>query len=242
MTGEFYAQTSVSFSATRMAPWEGWARVLEEAQQLAREDASLRVLDLACGNLRFERYLADAWAGPTHTYAFDSCDELVQACEEAPAGTSYEHLDVLDALMERHDLSALLKVPACDLCVCFGFMHHVPLKEHREQLLRALVSCLRPGGLLAISFWQLSKSERLLRKARSTTKIASAQLNLHDLGPNDYLLGWQDRSDVLRFCHDFDEAELDGLLAAVPDAHEIARFSADGSTDKLNRYLLMCRT
>ena len=58
-TGECYRANAESFSQTRQSPWQGWVRLLE-VMGLAAEQKPLRVLDLACGNLRFERYMADA--------------------------------------------------------------------------------------------------------------------------------------------------------------------------------------
>jgi SAM-dependent methyltransferase len=130
-----------------------------------------------------------------------------------------------------------------DLAVCFGFMHHLPLPERRAELLRVLVHACAPGGVVAVSFWQLSHSPKLLAKAQRTTAAARATRRLPGLGPRDYLLGCQDRSDVLRFVHDFSESEIDELAAVVSDhAVELARFSADGASGDLNRYLVLRRS
>lgn len=59
LTGEFYRANAESFSQTRQSPWQGWVRLLEVVEAASGQEP-LRVLDLACGNLRFERYLADA--------------------------------------------------------------------------------------------------------------------------------------------------------------------------------------
>ena len=244
LTGEFYARTSASFSATRSAPWEGWQRVLDEMRSDEGCSYGLRVLDLACGNLRFERFLAKAWQpGPVEAFAVDACDELALADDVSGVAVRYQHLDVVEALSREAGLASSLVASDCDLSVCFGFMHHLPLPEQRLRVLEALIECARPGGIVAVSFWQLSKSERLLRKAHETTAAAADALGLDDLGAGDYLLGWQDRTDVVRYCHDFCEADIDELaLAVAPQAKEIARFSADGATHGLNRYLLLRRS
>lgn len=183
-------------------------------------------------------------AGPAsiEAYAFDGCDDLARLPELGRVTVRYGHLDVAEALFAGEDLAARMAAPPCDLAVCFGFMHHLALGEHREQALKALVSSVRPGGVVAVSFWQLSKSDRLLRKAEATTAQARERLALDDLGPRDYLLGWRGRDDVLRYCHDFSEDEVDELARAVsPTAREIARYSADGATGDLNRYLVLRR-
>ena len=234
LTTTFYKEVAASFSATRQDPWQGWQRVLEETDLAERE--SLRLLDLACGNLRFERFLAAKRTTPMCVHAVDTCDELVLTSPIENSEITYTHLDLTDT--ER--LADALGRSAYNAAVCFGFMHHLPLSEQRETLLRALVKSVRPQGFVVLTFWQLSKSERLLAKARESTERAATELKLEGLGPHDYLLGWQDRSDVFRFCHDFTDAEIDALVSTVaPNTIEVARFSADGATGDLNRYLIL---
>lgn len=58
--------------------------------------------------------------------------------------------------------------------------------------------------------------------------------------PNDYLLGWQDTQGLYRYCHHFDEPEIERLLAAVADSAElVSRFEADGKTGNLNEYVVL---
>lgn len=230
LTTSFYQQVEASFSATRQAPWRGWERV---ASLVAREwagssvdGAGLRVLDLACGNLRFERFLAER-VGPLRAWAYDNCDALAQG-SPTPPGTSFRHLDVVQTLLEETSLADALDAPACDLCVSFGFMHHLALPEHRLRVVEALVEKTRPGGHVALSFWQLSHDPRILAKAQA----------LSDEG--DYLLGWQNERDVWRYCHDFAEDEVSLLVSAVePHARLVERFHADGKTGDLNCYVVL---
>ena len=81
LTSQFYERKAASFSATRQAPWRGWSRALDI---IAQTDGTfgrhpLAVLDLACGNLRFERFLAERSAGPLSVIALDNCGPLVAA-------------------------------------------------------------------------------------------------------------------------------------------------------------------
>ena len=222
ITNEFYRTVHASFSATRQAPWPGWERVTEVAFPGADNGAcSLQpfdILDLACGNLRFERFLAGRVSN-ARVWAADICDELV---ELAPADDlselHYQHVDLAS------DPSAVV-APACDLCVSFGFMHHLPSTEQRMAVLRTLVDHMRPGGFVAVSFWQFARDERLRAKA---TPLAE---------PGDYLMGWQHEQDVRRYCHSYEEDEISALVAGLPaEVQEVARFSADGN---LNRYVIL---
>lgn len=245
LTGEFYRANAESFSRTRQSPWQGWVRLLEVVDA-AGEREPLRVLDLACGNLRFERYLADALPdGMLSGYAVDNCDPLVEAGERSEFGPLsrmvFQNLDAIERL-SAGCLRESLEAPdaSCDLAVSFGFMHHVPLERWRAELLRALIAKVRPGGFVAVSFWRFLDSDKLARKAQETTDRARAELGLPELPPNDYLLGWQDTQGLYRYCHHFDEQEIERLLAAMADSAELAsRFEADGKTGNLNEYVVL---
>ena len=246
LTGEFYRANAESFSQTRQSPWQGWVRLLEVMDARAAERELLRVLDVACGNLRFERYLADALPDRVLSgYAVDNCDPLVEAGERSEFGPLsrmvFQNLDAIERL-SAGCLRESLEAPdaSCDLAVSFGFMHHVPLERWRAELLRALIAKVRPGGFVAVSFWRFLNSDKLARKAQETTGRALDELGLPELPPNDYLLGWQDTQGLYRYCHHFDEQEIERLLAAVADSAElVSRFEADGKTGNLNEYVVL---
>ena len=248
LTSEFYRAKAESFSQTRQAPWQGWERALAAAGVVAassRPAASpLRVLDLACGNLRFERFLAERLgAGRLRCFAVDNCDPLVDQAQTPGVlpPVSFQNLDVVDALAAGN-LREALAVPdtSCDLAATFGFMHHVPREAWRAELLRALAAKVRPGGRVVVSFWRFLNSEKLAKKALATTKQARVELDLPALPLNDFLLGWQDTRGLYRYCHHFDEPEIERLLAAVADvARPVARFAADGKTGNLNEYVIL---
>ena len=245
LTGEFYRANAESFSQTRQSPWQGWVRLLE-VMEAASGQEPLCVLDLACGNLRFERYLADALPGRMLSgYAVDNCDPLVEAGErnesDALSRIAFQNLDAIERL-SAGCLRKALEAPdaSCDLAVSFGFMHHVPLERWRAGLLRALVAKVRPGGFVAVSFWRFLNSAKLARKAQETTSRARTELGIPELPGNDYLLGWQDTQGLYRYCHHFDEPEIERLLAMVADSADLVnRFEADGKTGNLNEYVVL---
>ena len=231
LTTNFYEQVHDSFDATRQAPWQGWDEVMRVARGCGLPaHGRLRVLDLACGNLRFERYLLGL-GYEVEAYAYDNCDELVGAQDGAGLDLAFHHVDLAGALFDEA-LDRALNAPPCDMAVCFGFMHHVPVASLRGEALQALVDAVRPGGMVAVSFWQFARSARLMAKAQPVEG--------GDAG--DYLLGWQNRDDVWRYCHSCTEAEIDELVRQCGvEATEVARFSADGKTKDLNRYLILRR-
>ena len=178
-------------------------------------------------------------------YAVDNCDPLVEAGErnesDALSRIAFQNLDAIERL-SAGCLRKALEVPdaSCDLAVSFGFMHHVPLERWRAGLLRALVAKVRPGGFVAVSFWRFLNSAKLARKAQETTSRARAELGIPELPGNDYLLGWQDAQGLYRYCHHFDEPEIERLLAMVADSADlVSRFEADGKTGNLNEYVVL---
>ena len=225
---------------------EGRGRACAVADAGASGREPLCVLDLACGNLRFERYLADALPGRMLSgWAVDNCEPLVEAGERSEFGPlsriAFQNLDVIERLSGGRLWESLEAPDASrDLAVSFGFMHHVPLECWRAELLRTLIAKVRPGGFVAVSFWRFLNSDKLARKAQETTIRARAELVIPELPPNDYLLGWQDTQGLYRYCHHFDELEIERLLAAVADSAElVSRFEADGKTGNLNEYVVL---
>lgn len=264
----FYRGQCGSFSATRRAPWAGWARCLEAAGMDGAAERQA-VFDLACGNMRFEAFLEERMPETAFEFfAVDNCDGLVAGRFGAPLrGTvDYRSIDVLCALMDSagasdangaafgEDRSALAGglsagdasggfgagFPACDLSVSFGFMHHIPLQEHRASALRMLAGQTRPGGFVAVSFWRFLNDAALAKKARATHGAACEELALPQLDEGDFILGWDNAPGAYRYCHSFSDAEIDGLAASVADrASVVARFAADGRTGDLNTYLVL---
>lgn len=252
ITGDFYRLQSASFSNTRHNSWPGWDKCLAVLEDFGFFDAlrhacggSLSVLDLACGNLRFETYLASALAPlPMEFFAVDNCDSLARGenavFEDATSMLQYQNLDVLRALYDGACLGELLQAPPCDLSVAFGFMHHVPLSSWREEILRALVGRTRSGGYIAVSFWCFLHDDAFAAKASAEHERAISELHLPPLDAGDYMLGWKNTPGVFRYCHHFEDAELDRLVASVDDvAQEVARFCADGRTGEMNAYVIL---
>ena len=245
ITSEFYSQQAQSFSATRQMPWQGWQQCLDAMPQLLSGEKP-SVLDVGCGNLRFARFLRDeAGIVPAKYFAVDNCKPLVESGE---VGTHiseliFIELDVIKSLLDN-TLSSRLTVPACDLVVAFGFLHHVPGAQKRIQLLRTLLEKTKPGGFVCVSFWQFMNSQKLAAKTQETTAqgLQDLGINASELEEHDYLIGWQDKANTWRYCHHFSQEELDELLVNLgSDVRVCTQFSADGKDNNLNRYVILQR-
>ena len=139
LNNRFYAEHAASFSATRSAPWEGWNRAAELLTQLrwprahsSADRHSPLVLDLACGNLRFEWFLLNAFPGvDLRFHAVDACADLAKDASQIP-GTDFYEMDVLGSFLDDWARIGTLGhttpnrrladtgIPKCDLAVCFG--------------------------------------------------------------------------------------------------------------------------
>ncbi len=194
------------------------------------------VLDLACGNMRFQRFLNDTMPeNLPRFYCVDSCSDLVDESFDA----QFQELDIVNAVLQNDNLSDLIEAPPCDLAVSFGFLHHVPGIDARKRVIQALVDNVMPGGLIGVSLWQFMTSKRLASKARKTTERALVNLDI-ELDEGDYLLGWQDQTDTLRYCHSFTSDEAEELAQSVGESCDLVeRFEADGTNNALNIYLIM---
>ena len=262
LNNDFYRRCAPSFSETRQAPWEGWRACLPHLRAAIAGEAGggkLSLVDVACGNGRFEAFLAQELAGiGVRAVGLDCCDELMG--EARAAGATFRHFDAMEALACGIPWrEALAELPGasrdapfapCDTAVCFGFFHHIPSRALRERALRELLDLVRPGGTAIVSLWCFLEDERLSRKAQRSHSEALAALAPavraeHDidlaveLEEGDRFLGWQDVPGLWRYCHSFDDGEIDRLAAAVAGrADEAARFRSDGKSGRLNAYLI----
>ena len=264
LNNDFYRDQAVSFSDTRHAKWPGWERCLKAVSSVFLDQSNSVVLDVACGNLRFEKFLASQLLErQIQVWALDSCDELLpQTCAgtlvekvnadgaDTPDATdvhlqiNYLHCDVMEAIGSSKAFT--YGIPQADISVSFGFMHHVPLPEWRVQLLNSLIEATKPGGFVCVSFWEFLADEGLAAKAYKTHERALAELgpvwgfSSADFNDGDFLLGWRNTPGAYRYCHSFSTSEVDALIATVSHRAEcVARFRADGRTETLNEYIVL---
>ena len=259
----FYRDNARSFDQTRQTAWPGWERCLciGRATGALPRYGGARILDVASGNLRLARYLAKRLPSVRVSYhGIDSCPMLARGVR-LPEGwdVTLQDLDVVGTLLDKKlegdlgarleggaaDLGVRLEGGAADLVACFGFFHHVPTTEARRRLLQELLSYTRTGGLCCVSLWRPMSDRRIARRAHESTRAGLRSLGLSEkeLDKGDYLLGWQGRPDTWRYCHHFDEGEIDWLVRAAQGTAELtARFCADGKAGDLNSYLVLTRS
>lgn len=189
---EFYERNAASFSQTRTAPWEGWRRCMaacgfDDSDGAALDqpvDAQIAdsVLDIACGNLRFETFLASAYPPIDWSFfAVDNCEPLVASGQEDIAKkVHFTCEDIVSNLLEGLPAAEPANIPALaaatpfDLVVSFGFLHHIPSFDLRQRFLLEALSQVKPGGYLVVSFWQFLNDPAKRAKIEQTHAEALA--------------------------------------------------------------------
>lgn len=242
----FYACVHESFSATRNNSWPGWSRALPYIHALSSESGEpLQVLDLACGNMRFEKYLNLDASLTYEVCCVDNCELMA----DLDVSCRYIECDIVASLLNRDGSleRGILAPKTFDLVACFGFFHHIPGFESRQLLLSMILEALKPGGIALMSLWRFMDNEKLSAKAvqahESFSQCLSGEgLQLDQLEDGDYFLAWQDRKDVCRYCHHFSDGEIDRLIDGVKSQAEILdRYRKDGRDHRSNEYLVLRR-
>lgn len=273
LTQEFYESCASSFSNTRKNSWAGWEQLIEliEQYQLKHTEPiqEYRLLDLACGNLRFETYLktrllkADTanFRYPRRLLgiASDICMTLSQNfawCEEDERLKIVRHTcDIQSTLLHNSSLTQVLPQAqeGFELVVSFGFMHHLASAQLRLRFLQECAQLLRTHGILCISLWSFMSETSFHKKAKHATDSACIRYPelKQELEAHDYFLGWSHNYETLRYCHHFDEAEVHNISAQLrasfqerypeEQLHQLALWQADGKNSKLNYYLAFQR-
>lgn len=140
------------------------------------------VLDIACGNLRFEAFLANTYPHIDWSFfAVDNCEPLVASGQEDVAKkVHFTCEDIVSNLLDGLPAAEPANVPALaaatpfDLVVSFGFLHHIPSFDLRQQFLLEALSQVKPGGYLVVSFWQFLNDPAKRAKIEQTHAEALA--------------------------------------------------------------------
>lgn len=140
------------------------------------------VLDIACGNLRFEAFLANTYPHIDWSFfAVDNCEPLVASGQEDIAKkVHFACEDIVSNLLEGLPAAEPANIPALaaatpfDLVVSFGFLHHIPSFDLRQRFLLEALSQVKPGGYLVVSFWQFLNDPAKRAKIEQTHAEALA--------------------------------------------------------------------
>ncbi len=235
---DFYTRFGDAFSRTRYRLQPGVRRVLERL----KGDES--VLDLGCGNGELRRELARR--GQRGTYlGVDFSRPLLQEADTQPEGNAAKFMQVdltqLTAFSDErlamdNQLFAvsdqLLAGGRWSLITAFAVLHHIPSRELRLNILRAVHELLQEDGIFALSNWQFLNSEKLKGRIQPWEVAA---LSASDVDAGDYLLDWRSDGKGLRYVHHFSKEELQELAKA--SGFRVAdTYYSDGEGGRLGLY------
>lgn len=265
INARFYTQNAASFSQTRNAPWEGWRRCLQACglelgaptepkptsdaligSERGPEELTRSVLDIACGNLRFESFLEAEYPQiDWRFFALDNCKPLV---DSDPAGLAdkvqFTCQDIVGDLLsglpaaEPANTPALAAAVPFDIVVSFGFMHHIPSSELRATFLREALGQVKPGGHLIVSFWQFLNDETKRARIEQThaealDHFALDRPDFDRLAPDQAV---RDRASSDRFALDRTDLEAGDYLLGwkgKPEQYRYCHHFTDNEIDQL---------
>ena len=227
---EFYTRFGDSFSATRHRIQPGVRRVLE------RLHGHENILDLGCGNGELRRELARR--GQRGSYlGVDFSLPLLREAEAQPVGFSATFKEVDLTQLSAH-IDQLLAAGPWSLVTAFAVLHHIPSRDLRESMLKAIHKLLGPDGLFIHSNWQFLNSEKLRARIQPWE---AASISESDVDAGDYLLDWRSGGAGLRYVHHFDQVELRELAGST--GFQIKdTFLSDGESGDLGLYQVWQRS
>jgi SAM-dependent methyltransferase len=200
------------------------------------------ILDVGCGNGRFGLFARTILSGRLRYCGVDTSAELLAAARgRAPDDWRLIESDILSRPLPEDAPAGF------DLVCCFGVMHHIPGVAQRRALLERMAGRLRPGGRLAVSFWQFGGDERFDRRVVDWSELdrwGHLAVDPAQLESGDCLLRWGGADSdptALRYCHYCDPDEAARLVSEI-DLRQVEEFRADGRSEELNLYYLLART
>lgn len=214
----FYRTHAQSFGQSRQGAWDSW----DEVWRIAQQRNPSTVLDVGCGNGRFHQFLSQKGVAPAYT-GIDSERQLIDQARRSCSRGRFMVATVDDVLQWPTTF---------DLVVCFGLFHHLAGSAYRLEVLQGLGRRLNSTGLLVASLWQ----PKLL--ANFSTKLCP-DVAIEGMERNDYLLGWKGDCARPRYCHHFDDDEIQ-MLIDRSGLVGITQFQGSGN-DRTNRYLVLAK-
>ena len=208
---KFYQSVAKDFSATRKKPWEGWDRAVKimkkELRKVEGEDKIIKILDLGCGNGRFFEFINSRITNINYV-GVDINNDLLREAEE-----KYTRKNGVVKFIKKDILNNIESLKGgYDVVVVFGLTHHIPNKIFRKKWFSHLPKILNKNGLLILTFWEFEKK------------------------PGDYLVGWDNKKNIARYCYQYPEADIKNLIKNYEKSG--LKILDDYFADNKNRYLI----
>ena len=189
-TRQDYNLIAEEFSRVREKPWPE-LRFLFDNYLTSRD----RVLDLGCGNGRFQEFLKDKGVD---YIGVDPSEKLIEIAKKKYPRQKFLSADALRLPFSDSYFDKVYSI---------AVLHHIPSDESRGQFLKETKRILKPGGLLILTCWKFHKLKELFLIFKfAILKI----LRLSKLDFGDIFEPWGQK--IKRYYHSFSKQELATLV------------------------------
>ena len=156
---QFYQTFGPAFAATRRRIQPGVRRVI------GMLPVGGRILDLGCGSGTLALELDRLWITGSYL-GLDSSVELLAEARRALRAAVPGGVDVrfAQADLADPDWVDLLAAQPVDVALCFAALHHLPGRDLRLRVLRAVHSVLPERGMFVHSEWQFQNAPKLMQR------------------------------------------------------------------------------
>ncbi len=187
-----YNKISKEFDQTRKHSWEEFETYLKHLPEEGK------ILDLACGNGRFYKFLKEKQSNLSYL-GVDNSEKLISHAKSNIKEANFKLGDMLDIPCSDNEFSAI---------ACIAALHHIPTPELRKKAIQEMKRVTMKGGIIIISVWNLfqDRYKKYINKAR-----IKSLLSLGKYHSRDTLIPWA-KSGINRYYYAFKQAELRKLI------------------------------
>jgi SAM-dependent methyltransferase len=192
---------------------------------------------MGCGNGRFYEFLTKSLS--TLQVQYTGIDNSAALLDQAQKKYTNDHSlfiesDIISPLHSSSS-SSIPTEPVSDLVVAFGFLHHIPSIQARQNFLSLLTSLIHENGIIVVTAWQFTAIPALMKRVTKPQLLALSPEQFED---GDYILDWQRGKNGYRYCHLTTQTEIEVLCSQAGLQIE-AQFTADGKSHNLNHYYVL---